>query len=689
MSVPQRLRRLPVTPLALAGVAAGLAYVVSVGLFPYHSTNHDEAVYLQQALLLLDGQVFLQPPVEGAFRPWFFVESSRGLYSKYAPPAAGVFALGKLAGSFRYALPAVAGANTLLLYGVVREAWDHRTGAVAAAVLLCSPLFLVQSAVFLPYAPTTMLNLAFAVAYFRAERRESPRWAAVAGAAVGLAFFARPYTAVLFAAPFVAHAVWTLRGPLRDLAADPTTADRWRSALDTPLTRRRVATAGLGLAGVAVALGYNKAVTGHAFLFPYQAFAPLDGLGFGHREILGYEQDYTVWLALRSNAEALGEFVVDWGPFGVVGGVLAAAGYLVTVGRGWRWEQRVVAGIAATVMVGNIYFWGSRNVLGSLPDHSDGLVDTLGPYYHFDMLVPVSAFAAVALVAGFDWTRRVLASRTDGRGAAVGLAVVVLVASAALGGTAASVSQQPVSDNAALTDHYEAAYEPFEPSPPEDAVVFLPDPQGDWLNHPFQALRNDPGYDGDTVYALHDESLPVSAVYPDRALYRYVYRGDWSPYSERPVEPVLREVQSVSGDSLVVDAGLGLPAWTTSVTLTLDSEGEQVYYTLDGATQREAAEFEMVVSDGRARLTGPVSATGNETVPVDDEVGVEVLVDGGVGAGISYLVELPVADSDAGYRALSPYRELCVDLQNCGGEAAYVPGFGPDGTWMNATVRAQ
>ncbi|MFC3476211.1 glycosyltransferase family 39 protein [Halobacterium litoreum] len=673
--VRDALAAAPVGPLAVAALAGALAYAVSVLVFPYHSTNHDEAVYLQQAAMLLDGQLFLRPPVDGAFRPWFFVESAQGLYPKYAPPTAVVYALGELAGDYRYALPAVAAANVGLLYGVVREAFDHRTGLLAAVCLVCSPMFVVQSGVFLPYAPTTMLNLAFAFAYFRAERTGSARWATIAGAAVGAAFFSRPFTSVLFAAPFVVHAVWTLRGPLRERAV-------------TPLFRRRVATAGLGLAGVATALGYNAVVTGHALVFPYQAFAPLDGLGFGHREILGYEQQYTVRLALRSNAEVAWEFLAEWGPFGALGPVLAVLGGVAVHRRGWAWRQRVLAGVAASVLVGNVYFWGNRNVLGDLADHSDGLIDTLGPYYHFDLLVPASAFAAVGILAAFDGLRGVLDARlSDARARPVAVAVL-LVGSAALGGVAASATAEPVRENAAFTDHYEVAYEPFEPSPPDDAVVLLPDPYGDWLNHPFQYLRNDPGFDGDTVYALRDHSFEVWDAYPDRETYRYVYRGPWSPYSAEPVDPDLHRVSMVSGDALTADVEVGLPDWTAGVTLTLESGDRSAYYTLDGAATRERAAFDIVVRDGRVGLDGPVSPTGNATIPLNGTVEVRALVDGGYGAGFSYGVRLPVEETADGYRALTPYRELCTDLQTCEGSAVYVPGVGPEGASLNVSVRA-
>ncbi|MGB9966018.1 ArnT family glycosyltransferase [Halobacterium hubeiense] len=659
------------TPAALAVVAGVAAFALSVTVFPYHSTNHDEAVYLQQAAMLLEGKLFLHPPVEGSFRPWFFVESPRGLYSKYAPVTAAIYALGELVGAYRYALPAVAAANVGLLYGVVREAFDHRTGLLAGVVMLCSPLFLVQSAVFLPYAPTTMLNLAFAFAYFRAERTGSVRWATVAGAAVGLAFFSRPYTAVLFATPFIVHAVWTLREPLRE------------RELSAPF-RRRVATAGLGLCGVAVTLGYNAVVTGDPFVFPYQAFAPLDGLGFGHREILGHEIDYTVELAARANASVLEQFVTEWAPLGVAGAPIAVLGVLVTQRRGWAWQQAVLAGVAATVIVGNLYFWGNFNVLGDVED-PNGLITTLGPYYHFDLLVPVSAFAATSLLAAADRLREAAASRLSANAALAVTLAVLLVASGVLGGAAASATAEQVRENAEITDHYEAAYEPFEPRPPANSVVFLPDPYGDWLNHPFQPLRNDPGFDGRTVYAIDEQTLDIAAEYPDRDYYRYVYRGPWSPYGGDPVEPHLQRVRLASGESLTVDAELGVPSWVAMVTFTLSADGEETYLTRSPGNASSMG-VELVVEDGRVGF-----ADANASIPVEDgaSVALDAHVDGGYGAGFAYRVRFPVERADGEYRVLTPYRELCTDLQTCEGGAAYVPGVGPDGSYVNVSVRSQ
>ena len=177
--------------VALAAVAGGAVLAVAVALFPYHSLNHDEGVYLQQASMLLDGQLFLRPPVDGAFRPWFFVESERGLYPKYGPVPAAVFAVGMALGEPRLSLAVVAAASTALVVALGRRAFDRPTGLAAGGLLVAAPTFLFTSSVFLPYAPTFCLNLAFAAAYVRGCRERSVAWAAAAGLASGLAFFAR------------------------------------------------------------------------------------------------------------------------------------------------------------------------------------------------------------------------------------------------------------------------------------------------------------------------------------------------------------------------------------------------------------------------------------------------------------------------------------------------------------------
>ena len=437
-----RHRRAAAALALLAGLAV---FATSTRVFPYGSVNHDGAVYLQQAAMLLDGKPFLRPPVEGAFRPWFFVRDGARLYPKYAPVPAAIFALGQLAGDASLALAAVGAAVVGLAYATVAEAFDRRTGLLAAALVAASPLFLVDASTFLPYAPTAALELAFAFAYLRADRTGRRGWAALAGAAIGLAFFARPYTAVCFAAPFVVHALWVSRDRDRDVLA-------------------RVGTTALvGMAGVLVALGYNVAVTGSPLLFPYRAFAPLDGLGFGRRATLGYSIVYTPALAVRAAALELRAFAARWFAAGLLGTVLAAVGLGAFLRDARRRDvdarQAVLAGLLLAVIVGNLYFWGNRNLLGSLADPTDGLITSLGPYYHFDLLLPTAAFAAYGSLALADRWRTLQRDRLADRSRRVAIAGLV-VGALLVSTVAVAVAAPPLRENRATSDQLAAAYRP-------------------------------------------------------------------------------------------------------------------------------------------------------------------------------------------------------------------------------------
>jgi hypothetical protein len=645
-------------------VAIGIV-AIAEGVFPYHTSNHDEAVYLQQAAMLLDGQLTLQPPVEESFRPWFFVADSGELYPKYTPVAAAMFAVGGLLGSYTVSLGLVAGAATWLTYAVVADVFDRTTGVVAACLLALSPLFVVDGAVFLSYVPTFCLNLTFAWAYLRADRTGDWRLAALAGGAVGLAFFSRAYTAVLFALPFVAHACWTLRGLDRD-----------------PLVRQGL-TAVFGLAGVALTLGYNAAITGDPLLFPYQAFAPLDGLGFGQRRILGYERTYDVALAVEANARVIWAYLTEWSVAPPLGVVLAGGGLAGAFTRGRVTGRRLaLAGLFVTIPAGNVYFWGNLNILGSLDTPADGLITFLGPYYHVGLLLPTAAFGAVGLVALARHVRPIL-GRTQGmtRVAAVGLCIVAAVGGVALAGSAVAA---PLADNAEVTDQYERAYEPFDRTF-DDAIIYLPTPYGQWLNHPFQALRNDPGFDGDTVYALQHRQFDVRDAFPDRTAYRYVYRGQWVPYNGQAVTPRLQPVDVVRGQTVRLDTTFGLPRYTEAVEVRLSQDGRRA--STSASMPSDGLAVRTTLDGGTATATSP-AFSDPLTVSLDSTspVQIRVFVDYGSLGSFEYVADVPI-DREAGmYRALTPRLEVCRSPRLCGGEAAYVPGTHRTGVWMNTTL---
>ena len=666
-----RLRRPRVWAVVVVVVGGLLVYTIANVVFPYHTSNHDEAVYLQQAAMLLEGQLFLRPPVDGPFRPWFFVESGRGLYPKYTPPTAAMFAVGKLLGGYRVALGLIATGALAGTYHTVREAFDARTGVVATVLMLASPLFVVEASVFLSYVPAMLWNLTFAASYLHADRTGSRRTATLAGIAVGIAFFTRPYTAVLFATPFILHALWSLR-------------EQGRGALD-----RVGLTAVFGLVGVATTLGYNAFITGHPTVFPYEAFAPLDGLGFGYREIAGYSRTFTPRLSLRANAEVLWLFATEWVVAGPLGTLAALVGLWTVRQRGFDDRQLALAGIGLTVPLGNLLFWGNLNVLGELADPSDGLVSFFGPYYHTDLLVPVVAFGAVGLLATVEWAYGTLPSHVSAERAKPAVTALLLVGATVGAGVTVAAVAAPLEANYDVTQQYERAYEPFEDRELDNTVVFLPRTYGNWLNHPFQILRNDPGFDGETVYAMQRQQFAVVDSYPDRSYYRYVYRGQWAPFLDRSVEPRLQRVRMAGGETVTTNLSATVPAAAESVTIRITNGTANTSaneYTT--ATDPSLVSLELRTDANRSRLTGD-GIEDSIAVPTPERgtVTVVAFVDYGADRAVKYRWALPVNETDSGVRVLTPRMEVCWSERRCGGQAAYVPGAHRDGIALDAQVR--
>jgi len=678
-------------------VGAGVAVLsLAVDLFPSHSANHDEGVYLQQAAMLLDGQLWLTPgsvPLREAFHPWFFVESERGLYPKYSPVPAAVFAAGRLAGGYRLALAGVAAAIVALVDALAAAAFDRPTGVLAAAATAGAPLFLFTSAVFLPYAPTTALNLLFAVAYVRSVRRESHRDAALAGLAAGLAFFARPYTAVLFAAPFIVHALWWLS---RAAPGGRRTVTRY------------VTTAAVGLALVAVTFAYNAAMTGSPLLFPYEAFAPLDGIGFGRRRILGHEVLYTPALALEANAAALWALATDWFVAGPVGTGLALVGVAATVAGvrrrgidpatplGGRTLRVLLLGVGVSVIAGNLYFWGTYNLVGDPGVADDGLLAVLGPFYHFDLLLVLSVFGAHGALAGARTLREHARARLPDRHVAVGGVLALAVCLSVAGAAEAAALGPPTERNAAHTDTLTTAYAPFEETDLAGALVFLPPTYGEWRNHPFQWLRNDPGFDGPTVYPLARNPVDDFAVldaYPDREYYRYRYHGTWTPAPENRVVPVLQRVERRGGDALAARTEVAVPDRVVGASVSVSAGGTVHRYDYEGAPGDTLAVDWTLTPDGIAVGGANLTARGDGGwVPLEGagEVALAVTITEPSGATLTYREELLVRPDDGGVEALwPPASSVCLLVTDCGLAGTYVPDrpdTRPAGIRMNTTL---
>ncbi|RRJ29854.1 ArnT family glycosyltransferase [Halocatena pleomorpha] len=705
--------------IAVLSVLGGtVVLLIAHDVLPYLSSNHDEGVYLQQAAMLLEGNLWLKSVVPDAVRPWFFIQDGQRLYPKYTPVAALMYAPGVMAGVPRVILGLIAAGNIALVGTITSELFDRRTGVLAAGFALATPFFLFISAAFMAYAPTTLLNLLFALGYIRMFRRSSKRYAVLAGGAIGIAFFSRSYTAVLFALPFVVHAA-TVVG--QDLS---------QRSFWTPTIQREAIVGVLGIAGVGVTLAYNHILTGDALVFPYQAFAPLDGLGFGHRKLIDRKINYTIGLAWRANKHLIAELFTRWTVAPPIGSLLAAVG-VFAFALGYRQRRTaklsdrtlgiILLGTCLSILLGNIYFWGTLNTLGTVAAPTDGFMSRFGPFYHFDLILPLSAFGSAGALWIGGTLRSVLSQRYSTQQLRV-LFLALLAVSAVVGGSAEyDRLDTAIEKHASTTEQQRSVAELFENRTFENALVFMPTPYGPWLSHPFQSLRNGGSLEKGSVLYAQDRGPGLNFLtldaYSNRTPYRFTYRGQWPGVVTPHLHPLtvtndsshrftttvtsvgaVSSVQVRTGtDRVIREPPINGTGRMANDSLNVTWSINETHATLNAingkAVPQRSDEYEQEPPLSGAAPT-PATPRGVSSTSIElngsTRVTLSITFDRPNGDILTYWYQVDVDPNTTSTRVLWPNeRKVCNDARYCGHEGTYIPGEKyPGGAAMNTTYAA-
>lgn len=482
--------RLVLAVLAAATFAASV--LTSRWLFPLYTANRDDSVYVAMARLLERGHVTLPAAGQEFFRPWASGVVGDRLVLKYTPPWPAVLAAADaLTGSTVVGLGLTAAATVVVVAVLAGEVFhDRATGVVAGVLLALSPLFLAQSATYLPYVFQLLLELGFAALLLIGVRRGSTVRVAASGAVLGVAAFARPFDAVLFAIPVVLVVLVDAgRGSASGTAGHGWTW--WGTGVRLALGAVPV---------LALSLLYNTLVMGSPFRLPFTVTGPQDAFGFGRRGV------FPEWTIPFEPDDAVTGLVTNlrWFPSWSFGGILliglAVVGLLRSTGRA-RWA---LAGLALTFPLGYFAFWGPYAIARLWQG-----VQGYGPFYHLPALVPLVAFGAVPLVALWRST----ASRAR---------VLTAVAAAAMVALTAVAVPDKVALNASIRDDFRAVQRFVGDQDLGAAVLVLPR-RGDLgflSTTPF--LENSPTLDQPVLYAEDRgaEDFRLVDRYPGRALYR-------------------------------------------------------------------------------------------------------------------------------------------------------------------------
>lgn len=471
--------------LTIVATTIAIALLAKHFIYPAFSWNRDETTYLWQVDVLRAGRIFTpDADLPQFFWPWLNGARDGGFFSQYTLGWPIVLLASEAVfGSPVAAIPFGAVLAVLGTYAFTNEVTRNRQLAlVSSALMVASPLFVIQGGTYLPYLFSLGLGLFFGTALFIGIRRHSELWLVGAGAILGWLLLTRPFDAVLWALPMFVYAAIVHWRKWRVL---------WHAAFFT----------GMGLFPFfVITLVYNYKVTGSITEFPITAKDPLDSFGFGLRRLMpiGDIFDYSIRRAIKSTAHNIRVFP----PFlvgGWVGAVVAAVG--VWLRRRDR-STLVFLGIAVSIPLGYFFFWG--NLLSS---RAAGLS---APIYFVPLYAPACVFIATVLIAA--WRRR----------RAFGVALAVVLAGATI---------PPLVTKIDVNHKISTAQEPWKgvTDSIEGRALVIVENSGPYLMHLNPYSSNAPKLNGRILFAVDRgaDNLQLMAKYPMR-----------TPYLERTTDPL-------------------------------------------------------------------------------------------------------------------------------------------------------
>jgi hypothetical protein len=375
--------------LGLALLAVIAAYLVSNRVFENLAHVEDEQAFVWQAAVLARGHLTLPSPPESHSFLWPFVIDYEGQrFGKYPLGWPLVLSAGVILGIRDWVNPLLAGMGVWLTYLLGKRVFTPLIGLLAAGLTLTSPFFLIVSGSLFSHPLGLVLSAGFVLAwlntFLRPDQDTRRAWwsSILAGLALGLLFFTRPWTAVAVGLPFAIHGIILLvRGS--------------RSEVPIRTVRLQVVILGAiaGLVGT-LQFGWQWLATGNPLANLYTLWWPYDKVGFGP----GYgvvETGHTLAKGINHTrvslkngfADLFGWWKISWIflPFG-----LWAAWKLPQ--RRNRFTAFLILSPFLSLVLFHLTYWVGAYILG--------------PRYYYEGLFGLTIFSAagIAWIAGWPIT---------------------------------------------------------------------------------------------------------------------------------------------------------------------------------------------------------------------------------------------------------------------------------------------
>jgi hypothetical protein len=466
-------------PAAFGAALWGVSFLVTAAstAFVLERTPgaFDGVMYLFQAKIFASGHVTATAPaLPDFFRTPFAIFDAGKWYSQYPPGFPALLSLGVALGAAWLVNPALIGLHAVLVHRLAREIASESEARGAGILAGLSPFAVFLGSDYMSNAASLLFATAFMLGVVRFVRGGSPWAVALAGAAGGLGFTVRPYSAVGICFVFALVCAATL---VRRRA--------WRAAL----------AGALGAAPPLVAFAlYNLAKTGDPLLLGYTKLhganqAPAAGIADWTLGDYGY--------LVRNALQNLNGLNKDLFQLPVPGLALAALPFVLR--RPTRWELALGLSFASLVGFYSIYYYASFY---------------LGPRFLFEGLGALAILAATGLATLFRRLREAALGDDTRRALWIAAALAALVAFPTAVGLRVRTVHRGYSDPTILEAVADRGL--------QRAIVFVAEKQEGprWIAC---AAANTPALDGEVLYArdLGPENAKLLALHPGRNGYRW------------------------------------------------------------------------------------------------------------------------------------------------------------------------
>ena len=235
-----------------------LVTVVRYGLLKDAVISDDEHAYAFMGQMFASGRIYV-PSLPPPLRPFLdnqFIVNDGKMYGIYFPGHPAALAIGERLHAMAW-VPTVSATLTVpLAFGVARRIFGLRAALLTLPLLLVSPYFLFPSATLLAHSTAAFLLMAFVYAVLRLrEAPDAVRWWIVGGVALSWAVLTRPFSAPIFAVPWL---VW--------LSADLGRRSPRRAMVGVAVFCL------IGAGALGLLLAYQNALSGSPFISGYQTF---------------------------------------------------------------------------------------------------------------------------------------------------------------------------------------------------------------------------------------------------------------------------------------------------------------------------------------------------------------------------------------------------------------------------------